>query len=103
MSTSMAKVAVTGEVPNLGKKIVNVAGQEIVLVKVKSVIFAFENECPHQGAPMNAAIVKDSYISCPRHGYRFNLADGKCSEHPEFTLKTFKVELSGEDILVELK
>lgn len=99
MMTAVAKI---GEVPNLGKKLVSVSGQEVLLVNIKGVIHACENECPHLGTPMNAAIVKDGYISCPRHGYRFSLSDGNCAEHPEFTLKIFPVQLNGDEILVDL-
>lgn len=97
----MAIVAKISEVPNFGKKVVTVSGREILLVNVKGTLFAVENECPHQGSPMNAAVVKDGYISCPRHGYRFNLVDGSCAEHPECVLTTFPVQLAGDDILVE--
>lgn len=98
----MNSVAKISEVPNFGKKVVVVAGREILLVNVKGVIYAVENECPHQGSPMNAAVVKEGYISCPRHGYRFSLADGRCAEHQEYTLATFQVRLEGDDILVDL-
>jgi len=99
----MIQVAKISEVPNFGKKNVTVSGQEILLVNFKGTIYAVENECPHQGAPMNASIVKDEHISCPRHGYNFSLKDGICKEHPEFVLRTFKVQLSGDDILVDLE
>ena len=97
----MVSVAKISEIPSFGKKVVSVSGREILLVNVKGNIFAVENECPHQGAPLNAAVVKEGYISCPRHGYRFNLTDGRCADHPEFELKTFPVQLDGDDILVE--
>ncbi len=97
----MIPVAKISEVPNFGKKVVSVSDREVLLVNVKGTVFACENECPHQGSPMNAAVVKDGSISCPRHGYRFNLADGTCADHPEFTLKTFPVRISGEDILID--
>ena len=97
----MESVAKVSEVPNFGKKVVSVSGREILLVNVKGTIYAVENECPHQGSPMNAAVVKDGYITCPRHGYRFSLTDGTCAEHPECILTTFPVHLDGDDILVE--
>lgn len=90
------------EVPAFGKKVVSVSGREILLVNFKGTIYAVENECPHQGSPLNAAIVKDGSLSCPRHGYRFNLKDGHCAEHPGLVLATFPVQLSGEAILVDL-
>ncbi len=98
----MVVVAKISDVPNFGKKVVSVSGKEIVLVNVKGTIYAVENECPHQGSPMNAAVVKDGSISCPRHGYRFSLTDGTCAEHPECTLVTFPVQLNGDDILVDV-
>ena len=90
------------EVPNFGKKVVSVSGKEILLVNFKGKIYAFENECPHQGSPLTAAIVKDGSLSCPRHGYRFNLNDGHCAEHPGFVLTTFPVHLDGDAIFVEV-
>ena len=97
----MIPVAKIDEVANFGKKVVSVSGREILLINIKGAVFACENECPHQGSPLTAAIVKDCYIACPRHGYRFSLADGSCTDHPEFTLKTFPVQISGDDILID--
>jgi len=96
----MDSVAKVSEIPNFGKKVVSVSGREILLVNLRGRIYAVENECPHQGSPMNAAVVKDGYISCPRHGYRFNLEDGTCAEHPACVLEVFPVKLQGDDILV---
>jgi nitrite reductase (NADH) small subunit len=98
----MDTVATVSEVPNFGKKVVSVSGREILLINVKGTIYAVENECPHQGSPLTTAIVKDGFISCPRHGYRFNLIDGHCAEHPELVLATFPVQLNGDAILVDL-
>lgn len=98
----MTTVAKISDVPNFGKRLVTVAGREVLLINIKGTIYACENECPHQGSPMSAAMVKEGYISCPRHGYRFNLVDGSCKDFPEYTLKIYPVQISGEDILVDL-
>ncbi len=92
----------TSDVPNFGKKVVSLGGREILLVHIKETFYAVENECPHQGCPMTAAVVKEGTISCPRHGYRFSLVDGTCREHPESVLTVFPVVLEGETILVDL-
>lgn len=98
----MTPVAKIGDVPNFGKKVVSVNGLEILLVNTKGAIHACENECPHQGSPLTAAVVKEETLSCPRHGYRFSLSDGRCIDHPELTLKIYPVQLSGDDILINL-
>ena len=98
----MVFAAKISEVPNFGKKVVSLTGQDVLLVNIKGSIHAMENECPHQGSPLSAAIVKDDYIACPRHGYRFNLSNGTCKDHPEYSLRIFQVQLQGDDIMVDL-
>ena len=97
----MPLVARISDVPESGKKQIELNGQEILLINLKGEIFAVENECPHQGAPLSAAITKDGYLSCPRHGFRFSLKDGRCSEHPEFSLKVWPVRIENGDILID--
>jgi nitrite reductase/ring-hydroxylating ferredoxin subunit len=98
----MVYAAKVAEVPNFGKKLVTVEGREILLINQKGEIFACENECPHQGSPLSAGIVKDGALSCPRHGYRFNLKTGACDPFPEYTLKVFPVKVEAGEIFVEL-
>ncbi len=97
----MSIVARLEEVPNLGKKQITFNGQEVLLVNMKGTIYAVESECPHQGAPLSAAITKENYISCPRHGFRFDMKDGLCKEHPEYTLKTWPVRVENGEIIIE--
>jgi nitrite reductase/ring-hydroxylating ferredoxin subunit len=92
-----------GEIPDWGKKLVTVNGQEVLLVKVKGTVYAVEPECPHQGAPLTGALLKDGvHITCQRHGYRFELKTGTCRDFPQFTLKVYPVCIEGDDVLVEL-
>ena len=97
----MAFAAKISEVPNFGKKVVTVNGQEVVLINIKGEIFACENECPHQGSPLHSGIVKDGYLSCPRHGFRFDLKTGNCLDNPAYTLKVFPVTIAGDEIHLE--
>jgi len=100
----MVFAAKVSEIPDWGKKVVTVNGQEILLVKAKGSVYACETECPHQGAPLSGALVKDAeHLSCQRHGYRFNLKTGACKEFPEYTLKVYPVEVVGDDVMVGLE
>lgn len=99
----MVFAAKVSEIPDFGKKVVTVNGQEILLVKAKGHVYACETECPHQGAPLSGALVKDAeHLSCQRHGYRFNLKTGACKEFPEYTLKIYPSQVVGEDVMVEI-
>ena len=95
--------AKVSEVPAWGKKVVSVNGRGVLLVNAKGQIFACETECPHQGAPLSGALVKDAeHISCQRHGYRFNLKTGACADFPQYVLKIYPVQVVGDDVMVDL-
>ena len=95
--------AKVSEVPDWGKKVVEVEGQDILLVKTKGAVFACETECPHQYAPLQGAVLKEiGRLSCPRHGYRFDLVTGECEGHPQFNLKVYPIEIRNGDIYVDL-
>lgn len=100
----MVFAAKVSDVPEFGKKLVEMGGKKILLVKTKGAVYACEDECPHQGAQMQGAFIKEAgKISCPRHGYRFDLVTGACAEHKEcFPLKIYPVEIRGDEVFVDL-
>lgn len=89
------------EVPLWGKKLVTINGDEVVLINDKGKIYACENYCPHQGSQMQTGIVKDGVISCPRHGWHYDLVSGACIDHDGYTLKTYQVEVIDGEIMIE--
>jgi nitrite reductase (NADH) small subunit len=100
----MTFVAKVSDVPAGGKKLFVVDGQEVLLINHKGTIHAVESECPHQGAPLaSVSMVKEDYLSCQRHGYRFKPHDGSCKEHPECTLKIYPVRIENNEVLVDLE
>jgi Rieske Fe-S protein len=51
---------------------------------------------------MLAGIVKEGVISCPRHGWHYDLAGGASTDHPGYTMKTYQIEVVGDDIMIKL-
>ena len=98
----MTFAAKISEIPNFGKKAVTLNGKALLLVNVKGEFFACDDECPHQGSPMAGGIVKEGFISCPRHGFRFDLRSGACADAPAFQLKIYPTELRGEELYVDI-
>jgi len=41
-------------------------------------------------------------VTCPGHGYEFDLATGRCTHDPDLTLPCYKLSVIGPDIWVEL-
>lgn len=60
---------------------------ELFLVKHDDVIYAYKNQCPHLGIPLNwqpdeFLSIEQSHIQCSTHGALFNLDTGFCIAGP---------------------
>lgn len=66
-------------------------------------VYALEMTCKHQGADLSGGKVEDGVVTCPRHGWTYDLETGKCLSHPTgLPLRFHEVKVDGEDVLVSL-
>jgi nitrite reductase/ring-hydroxylating ferredoxin subunit len=87
----MQNIAKLADVPPGHKKLVRINELDVVMINDWGKFFACENCCPHQGSPMLGGVVRNGIISCPRHGWRYDLASGACLDHPEVVLNVYPV------------
>jgi len=96
------KVAQRGEVAEGSGRIIEVApGRFIALFNVGGNFYALDNECPHEGGPLGEGDVDRGCVTCPWHGFRFDLSNGACLNAPRLKVASFAVRLEGEDVLVD--
>jgi nitrite reductase/ring-hydroxylating ferredoxin subunit len=58
--------------------------------------------CPHQNAPLSGARVAAGVVTCPRHGYRFDLTTGECVTVGGYGIPVYEVTLEGEVLYVNV-
>lgn len=90
-------------VPDMGLLPVKLpGGAHVVVIRRGDLVTALEDECPHQGMPLSAGVLKpDGTLECPFHGARFDCATGACVRGPgEDAVATWAVALDGADIVI---
>lgn len=65
-------------------------GEEIAIFHVKDAFYAIQNQCPHQGGPLGEGEITGQCVTCPWHGWEFDLTSGDCLTGGE-NCKTFTV------------
>jgi len=60
---------------------VEAAGREYALFRVNGKVYAIDNACPHEGAQLAQGDVQNGVVSCPWHGWTFDVCTG-CSVAP---------------------
>lgn len=65
--------------------------------------FATEIACKHQNADLSTGRVQGDVLTCPRHGWRYDLRTGECLNHESTPLRRYGLKLEGDDILVSIR
>ena len=79
-----------------------IAGSAIVIALVDETFYAAENTCPHAGGPLVDGMLEGKILSCPYHGWGFNLENGRCETNPSFSISTFDIQLEGDGVCVRV-
>jgi nitrite reductase/ring-hydroxylating ferredoxin subunit/Fe-S cluster biogenesis protein NfuA len=74
----------------------------VLLVRMNGKVMAFRNQCPHMGMPLDGGLVDGSLITCPWHGFRFDLSTGECMTAPHVQLEPFPVRVEEQRIWIRL-
>ncbi len=79
-----------GNVKELTSKLpltVELAGKAVNIAQIDGALHAYSAECPHMLAPLSdVAADKEGCITCPWHGYRFDVKTGKVTNGKDLAL-----------------
>jgi nitrite reductase/ring-hydroxylating ferredoxin subunit len=87
-------------------KHVSVNGLEIAIFKIGDKVYAIQQECPHQGGPLAEGDLNGFEVTCPWHQMIYDVRSGKASPKAwdkDFSVKTFKVTVVGNDVMVDIR
>jgi len=79
-----------------------ILARRILVVRHKGELYGIEGDCKHMKASLKSGEIRDGVITCQWHGWEYELATGKCLTVKRMNLKTYEVELEGDDIYVTL-
>ena len=77
-----------------------VAGKAIALCHAEDGWFATSNSCPHAEGPLGEGRLDGHTLTCPYHGWKFDIRDGSCQTSPDDKVPTFEVQVVGDAVCV---
>ena len=85
--------------PGHGKQ-VEVNGKPIALFNVDGKFFAIANTCPHQGGPLGEGQLADKVVTCPWHGWKFNVETGVSAVVASVKVPKYEVKVEDGKVMV---
>jgi nitrite reductase (NADH) small subunit/3-phenylpropionate/trans-cinnamate dioxygenase ferredoxin subunit len=98
----LTKVASKSDIPPGTAKVVEIGGKAVALFNCDGQFYAIENACKHRGGPLAEGSVSGTSVTCPWHGWEYDVTSGACQMDPSISVQTFPVAVQGDDLLVSV-
>lgn len=85
-----------------GSKMFAVGARQIAVFNQAGELHAIDNRCPHHDAPLQRGKFERGIVTCPLHGWRFDVTTGQGVGRPGTAVEHYPAQIDGDDLLVEL-
>lgn len=96
------RIGTAAEVPAGGCAVFDAAGNTIAVFSVEGGLYAIDNTCKHQGGPLGEGTIEGVLVSCPWHHWQYNIKTGKTKFSDEIGVRTYALEVRGEEVFVDV-
>jgi nitrite reductase (NADH) small subunit len=79
-----------------------VEGRAIAVANVEGKFYAINNTCLHRGGPLGQGAMNGKVVTCPWHGWQYDVTTGKVTQNPAVGVDCYPIEVRGEDIYVDI-
>ena len=100
---SFVRIASAGEIPPGQARPFRAGRYEVAVFNVDGRFFAIENSCPHQGGPLADGWLEGPLVTCPWHGWCFDVRSGKMTLGEFARVPRFALEQRGNDLYVSME
>lgn len=94
------KMATLDELPPGHAKEVEHDGRIYALFNVGGEISAIDGICAHQGGPLAEGQLDGTIVTCPWHGWQFDVRTGQATIGTRIRQTVYEVRIEGRDVLV---
>ncbi len=96
------RVASVSEIPPGTGKEVTVGDRVLAIYNVDGAFHAVDGICPHAGGPLGEGGLHECIVTCPWHGWQFDVTTGQHCLTAQIRQECFVCCIDGEDLLVEM-
>ena len=75
----------------------------LAVFNVEGEIFAMDGVCPHQGGPIGKGKMQGCIVTCPWHGWQFDVHDGQSQLSPGVRHPTFETKIESGRVLAAIE
>lgn len=81
---------------------VEVFGRRYALYSLDDGFYATSDACPHAGGPLGEGDLNGEEVTCPFHGWTFNVKSGECTSGADLPVACVNVKVKKNRVLIEV-
>ncbi len=103
MADNVVRVCAQSDIAPETVQAFEVGDKRLAVYNIAGQFYATDDECTHASASLADGMLEDGIIECSLHFGAFDVKTGAVKAPPcSFALRTYKVQLQGDDVFVDL-
>lgn len=94
------RVAKVEDLPPGKAMVVEVEGEKVALFNCDGEFYASSNVCLHKGGPIGEGKLDGATVTCPWHGWQYDVTTGVNKKRPDKILATYEVRVEDGEVLI---
>ena len=90
------------DIPDGERRILQVGDISVGVFHHEGQWYAMQNSCLHRGGPVCTGTLEGNTLTCPWHGYQYDVTNGQLLLDRHAKLPTYRVELRGDQVYVHI-
>jgi sulfoxide reductase heme-binding subunit YedZ len=106
-SSKLYYVCLKSEIPEGRSKVFSISDkegkkQDVGVFNLQGIFYGISNVCVHEGGPLNQGTVEKTIVTCPWHGWKYDVRNGKSPHLGGDSVKSFKINVIGNKLYLDL-
>ena len=81
---------------------IQVDGKVVAVARIGDKFHVISNVCLHRGGPLGQGVMDGNIVTCPWHGWQFDVTTGKVPQNQSIGVACYPVEVRGDEVFVDL-
>lgn len=96
------RVASVDDIPPGTGQELTAADRVVALFHVDGDFYALDGICPHAGGPLGEGTLNGTVVTCPWHGWQFDVSSGRHRLNPNLCHTSFAVKVEDGEVYVQI-
>jgi nitrite reductase/ring-hydroxylating ferredoxin subunit len=106
-SSSVRYLCLKSEIPKHGSRVFSISEnddmkQDVAIFNIGGNFYAISNICAHQGGPLSEGILEGNVVTCPWHGWKYDVLNGRSLHSGGDSVKSYKIRVISNKLYVDL-